>query len=93
MTHLITNPDDWPRRKTGEPIFTSTNQALDYAQLIHAHAEKIKEIRTLFQKTYVRLKAEYKQEDPNLDSLFALAVEHQFYRECLDQVERLTNRS
>jgi len=81
--------DDWPRNGRGEVIITSTNEAIYYAGIV-----KDKQVTYNFLKKW-RLNARQnfewlKLKKPvNYDRLFDLAVRAQFYREAMEEIQRL----
>jgi len=81
--------DNWPRNGRGEAIFTSTNEAIYYAGIVED-----KQVAYNFLKKW-RLNARQNfdylriQKPVNYDRLFDLAVKAQFYREAMEEIQRL----
>ena len=89
MIRTITDYNQWPRTKGGDPIFTCSEDAIFYAHLI---MDKVQE-RTKIAKPRKRVLSDLKimraANHPNLQRMMDLAVKGQFYRECLEEVERI----
>jgi len=80
---------DWPRRKNGELIFRDTNEAIYYAYVTDdrlAAYDLFKKWRKKNQQDIDFLK---KKDTYNWNRLFDLACRGQFYRECMEEIERL----
>jgi len=80
---------DWPRRKNGELIFQTTNEAIYYANLTDNRLgayDQLKKWRRNAQYEVTRLKA---IKSNNYDRMFECAVRAQFYRECMEEIKRL----
>jgi len=80
---------DWPRRKNGELIFQTTNEAIYYANICDdrlAAYELLKKWRRNARYEVTRLKA---IKSNNYDRMFDLAVRAQFYREAMEEIKRL----
>jgi len=83
------NLSDWPRNGRGEVIFTSTNEALYYAGIVEdrlATYNFLKKWRLNARQNFDHLKA---LKGCSHDRLFDLAVKAQFYREAMEELERL----
>ena len=79
----------WPRRRNGQPIFKSTNEAFLYAQLIYDTPPKKADLIIYRQEVYKQLKVQRDRKKPNLQNMMDLAVRAQFYRECLEECHRI----
>lgn len=89
MVNLTEKATQWPRRRSGEVIFKTTNQAIFYANLI-AYNKRLVDAIDLYRRQARRdLMAERQKPDPNYDKLMELAVKGQMFRECLDEVKRI----
>lgn len=93
MRITITRPESWPRRRNGQPIFKTTQEALFYANLISKNKKNIDEIDLYFKAARRQIKTERDKVKPNLDRLMELATKAQFYRECLEEVKRIRNEA
>jgi len=89
MVNLTEKARQWPRRKNGEPIFKTTNDALFYANLISNHKRMVDEIDLYRRAARFDLKYARAKTDPDYDRLMEMAVKCQLFRECLDEVKRI----
>lgn len=89
MRDVISDLANWPRRRNQEPIFKSTNEAYLYAQLIFDKPEKQTGLTSYRENTYRQLALERSKKKPNFTTMIALAARAHFYRECLDEVDRI----
>ena len=83
------NEDTWPRNGRGEIIFSSTNEAIYYAGIVEdrlATYNFLKKWRLNARQNFEYLKS---AKPVNCDRLFDLAVKAQFYREAMEELERL----
>lgn len=81
----------WPLRKNGEPIFTCSEDAIYYAHLVYDKIERLDQLRRLRKKAYFDIGYERSKRNINYDRIFDLAVRAQFYRECLEEVQRIND--
>jgi len=89
MRTFITDLAQWKRSKDGAPIFTCTEEAFFYAQLIYRRdAERLK-ISHLRRDTLFKLRTMRTGTSPNYQRMLDLAVKAQFYRECLEELSRI----
>ena len=93
MRDNISNLASWPKRRSGEVIFKTTNEALLYAQLIFNEPDKQQELCHYRVNAYKKLKAERERKKPNLDKMFALAVRGQFFREAFMECQRIKDEN
>lgn len=90
---ILTGLLNWPKRKNGHILLTSTQDAMLYAQLIHDNPIKQTDLARYREETYAHLKRERAKETPNLQRMCDLAVSAQLYRECLGEVQRINDES
>jgi len=83
--------DRWPRNGKGELMFKSSHEAILYAQVIHHNHEAIHQIYLNRQAVLKDLKQRRQGIDVNYNSLMHLACRSAFYRECLEEVDRITS--
>jgi len=89
MRAMITDLSQWPRSKAMVPIFTCSEEAIFYAHLIFKdEAERLKLVH-LRRKVLFDLKVMRAKPIHNFQRMMDLAVKGQFYRECLEEVERI----
>jgi len=93
MTNLTAKAEQWPRRKNHEIIFKTTHQAIFYANLIASNKRLVDEIDLWRRQARRELIAQRQKTDPNYDTLMEIAVKGQFFRECLDEVNRIREES
>jgi hypothetical protein len=82
---------DWPRRKNGDLIFTTTNEAIYYAHITDDRVglyNLLKKWRINAYQEIARLRF-IKILDYN--RIFDLAVRAQLYRECMEEIQRLND--
>lgn len=89
MIKVITDFAQWPRTKGGAPIFTCTEDANCYAHLIVQNETERLKISRLRGIVLSNLKSIRSRSSLPLQLMFDLAVKSQFYRECLEEVERI----
>lgn len=89
MRHHISDLDNWPLNLIGWPIFTSTNEAMLYAQLIYDKPDKQQDLLHYREETYQELRWEREKKEPDLQVMMDLAVTGQFFRECFNECQRL----
>jgi hypothetical protein len=83
--------DSWPRRKRGDLIFTSTEEAFYYAYIVEDRVSAYDLLRKWRTNTYQDIKAAREKRVINFDRLFDLAVRAQFYREAMEEISRLNS--
>lgn len=89
MTATITDLANWPTRRDLQPILNSTEEALLYAQLIHRHIQRQTDLASYREQIYKLLSVERRRPNPDLQRMMNLAVRAQFYRECLEEAQRI----
>ncbi len=89
MKTLPLNFEGWPRTKGGDPIFSTTKNAFLYAHLIIDKVSERTRIVKARELVLSRLKVMRANDTPNLQRMMDLAIKGQFYRECLEEVERI----
>lgn len=93
MTKIIDRLDFWPTNNAGQPLIETTEAAIFYGTLIYDKPDRVKEIYRLRTETVEEVTVRMNREDVNLDLLMILAVKGQFFRECLEEVDRLNNQT
>ena len=81
--------ENWPRRKQGDLIFTSTEEAFYYAYIVEDKHVAYNLLMKWRFNTYREIDALKKKKPLNFDRLFDLAVRAQFYREAMEEISRL----
>lgn len=81
--------ENWPRRKRGDLIFTSTEEAFYYAHIVVDEVLSYSLLKKWRSKTCQDIKAAREKKTINFDRLFDLAVRAQFYREAMEEMTRL----
>ena len=89
MVNLDEKAKQWPRTKSGEPIFKTTHEALFYANLIYNNKLLINEIDLYRRMARRGLRILRGKPDPDYNILMEIAVKGQLFRECLDEVRRI----
>jgi len=82
--------ENWPRNGRGEVIFKTSHEAILYAQLISHSAQATNKVKADRVAVRVQLKEGRDRIDVNYNFLMQLACRSAFYRECLEEVERIT---
>jgi len=89
MKTNIIHPGHWPKTRAGDPIFSCSEEAIFFAHLIFKdEAERLKLVH-LRLKVLFDLKVMRSKPTPNYQRMMDLAVKGQFYRECLEEIERI----
>ena len=83
------NFKSWPRTKGGDPIFNCSESAIFYAHLIIDNETQRLKVAHLRQKSLSESKAMMGTDYCNMQRMMDQAVKGQFYRECLEEVERI----
>jgi len=81
--------EGWPRVKSGELIFQSTEDAIYYANLVDDRLAAYDLLKKWTKKTEFNINLERFKSDPNLNRVYDLAVRAQHYRECIEEIQRL----
>ena len=82
-------PDTWPRNGRGEIIFTSTNEALYYAGIVEDKQAAYNFLKKWAMNAYQNFDYLRSKKPINYDRLFDLAARKQFYREAMEEIQRL----
>jgi hypothetical protein len=82
-------PDSWPRRKRGDLIFESTNEAIYYAHAAPDKMVKYNKLKTWRRMALQDAEACRNKKPLNYDRLFDLVVRAQLFRECFEEIERI----
>lgn len=91
MKVTIADLANWPRTTKGEPIFKWSEEANFYANLIFDNEKEIKLIRKAMENARQDVHAMRAKGSKNFNRIFHLAVKSQFYRECLEELDRIHN--
>ena len=83
--------DDWPRRKNGELIFTSTNNAMYFANITDDRTGSYALLTKWRKNAYLDLAKVKLQTPVNYSRMFDLAVRAQLYMECMEEIQRLND--
>lgn len=89
MIKIARSFETWPRTKAGIPLFTYSGDAIFYAHLIINNEMERSKIARLKHETTFTLEKLRARPNPNLNRMMEMAVKGQFYRECLEEVERI----
>lgn len=89
MAVIKANLKTWPKRKNGEPIFRTTNDAIFYAQLALRDQSSVDIMKAYREKAHRDLRNERQKASSNLDRLMEFAVKAQFFRECYMEILRI----
>ena len=89
MKQYCYNFANWPRTKGDEPIFTCTEQAIYYAHLCSHKPDEIDRLTRLRKGAYARIAEQRAKREPNYQRMMDLACKAQFYRECLEEIQRI----
>jgi hypothetical protein len=81
--------DDWPRRKNGELIFTTTNEATYYAHITDDREGAYNLLKKWRINAYQDIERLRLQTPVKYNRVFDLAVRAQLYRECMEEIQRL----
>jgi len=82
---------EWPRRKNGELIFRSTNEAIYFAHITDDRLAAYDLLKKWRRNAYQDLEAAKLQKPVNWNRMFDLACRGQFYRECMEEIQRLND--
>lgn len=84
------NLDKWPVGLFGDPVLKSTEDALTYAQLMYNQPDKYDFVVTLRNRVRKSCETLLNDKDPDYNLVSSLACLSQFYRECLEECDRLS---
>lgn len=82
--------ENWPMNGRGQLILKSSLEAILYAQIISHSAQAINKVKADRVAVREQLKEGRDRIDINYNFLMQLACRSAFYRECLEEVERIT---
>ena len=81
--------NDWPRRKNGELIFTTTNEAIYFANITDDRVDSYNLLKKWRINAYQDIARLRSMKVINYNRIFDLAVRAQLYRECYEELEHL----
>lgn len=79
----------WPRRPNNEPIFETSDEAMIFAHLIWKDEDEQRMLPIYHKDCREELTHERHKKEPDLDRMYIIAVRAQFFRECLDECQRI----
>lgn len=82
--------DTWPRTKARQVIFASSHDGISYAHIIVFNPDAIHEIKANRETVRRELKKLRERLNVDYNRLMTLACKSSFYRECLEEVDRIT---
>lgn len=82
---------NWPRTTKDQPIFKCSEEANFYANLIFDNDKEIKLIRKAMENARQDVHEMRQKGSKNLDRMMHMACKAQFYRECLEELDRIHN--
>lgn len=82
---------NWPKRRNGQPILKTSNEALLYAQLVYNDISKQQNLTTFRDEAYAKLRVERERMKPNPQRMMDLAVQAQLFRESFIHTLRILN--
>ena len=91
MKPIISDLANWPRTTKGQPIFKCSEEANFYANLIFDNEKEIKLIRNAMENARQDVHAMRAKGNANFNTMMHLAVKGQFFRECLEELDRIHN--
>lgn len=91
MKLIIADLANWPKTTKGQPIFKCSEEANFYANLIFDNEKEIKVIRKAMENARQDVHEMRQRRSKNLDRMMHLACKGQFYRECLEELDRIHN--
>ena len=83
--------NDWPRRKNGELIFTTTNEAIYYAHIADDRLSAYDLLKKWRKNAYQDIAMLRSKTVINYNRVFDLAVRAQLYRECMEEISRIND--
>lgn len=83
------NSENWPRREKGDLIFQSTNEAIYYAHICVDRLAAYDLLAKWRNNTLLTIKDVKTFSSIDYDRLFDLLVQAQFYREAMEEIQRL----
>lgn len=81
--------ESWPRTKAGDPMFNCTEQAIYFAHLVSDRIEMVALLTKLRKRAYFDIAVQRSKPTHNYQRMMDLAVKAQFYRECLEEIQRI----
>ena len=81
--------DNWPRRKRGNIIFSSTEEAIYYAHLVDDRVSAYHLLEKWRKNTLQDLEALRSRRPLNYNRMMDLAVRSQLYREAMEEIQRI----
>jgi len=80
---------DWPRNRRGEIIFSSTTEAIYYAGIVEDKQVSYNLLKKWAMNAYQNFDHVRRTSPVNHDRLFDLAARRQFFREAMEEIQRL----
>lgn len=81
--------ENWPRRTGGDLIFTTANEAIYYANLVEDSGPAYQLLKRWRANTSKEIKYAREWRPINYNRIFELSMRGQFYREAMEEIERL----
>ncbi len=91
MAQILSTLSKWPTTNTGQPKLFCTEDAYFYANLIYDHEHLIAGIRKYHDQARKDLMELSKDDNADLDAMGNLATKVQYYRECLEEIQRIND--
>ena len=91
MKVIIADLANWPRTTKGQPIFKCSEEANFYANLIFNNEKEIKVIRNAMENARQEVHVMRNGGSKNINRMMHMAVKAQFFRECLEELDRIHN--
>lgn len=89
MIYPITDLNSWPLNSRDHPILKTSDEAMLYAQLIYNDTDLQARLPYYRKEAHLELKREREKKEPDFDHMMVLAMRAQFYRECLEECQRI----
>lgn len=89
MPEIINDFDNWRRTELGDPILTSTEDAMAYAKLISYNNNECFRMLTLSFECLFWFDYLKSRHCPDRPCMKAIALNCQLYRECLYEIRRI----
>jgi len=80
---------NWPRNQRGEIIFSSTTEAIYYAGIVEDKQVSYNLLKKWAMNAYQNFDHVRRTSPVNYDRLFDLAARRQFFREAMEEIQRL----
>lgn len=79
----------WLKNENGRPRFTTNNDPIFYARLVYDDDQAFLELNVYYAELREKFKDLSHKDEPDLDKLMHVAVQAQFFNDCIKEIARI----